>query len=129
VSLLAITFASLPRLALPVAGSATMTGCTCGERGSAVVFDAATVEREPAIVVAGDVCNAESVVCLHRDAKDRCDTFWIVPIKEGRCIFTARFSDRTEIEEAIDYDVDGEYPCRGNVRPRHDHVTRINSGT
>jgi hypothetical protein len=124
-TVVAITVAWLPRLAVPL----TATGCVCGERGSAVEFDAATVERQPEIVVEGDACNAKSVECMHRDAKDRCDVFWIDPIKEGRCIFSARFSDGTRIEEAIDYELDGKYPCRGNVRPRHDHVTRIYSGS
>lgn len=115
----------LPRLAVPVAAA----GCGCPERGSAVELDAATVERAPAIVVDGDACNAESVTCLHRDAKDRCDTLWIEPLGPGQCLFSARFPDGTRIEEVIDYELDDEYPCRGNVRRRHDHVTRIYSGS
>lgn len=118
----------LPRVAVSIA-PLTMTGCECGERGSAVLFDARTVERQPEIVVDGEACNARSVLCVHRDAKDRCDTFWIDPIREGRCIFSARFSDGTRIEEAIDYELDDSYPCRGNVRPRQDHVTKIYSGS
>jgi len=124
---LAIAWA--PRLAVPAAAPVMLTGCGCPERGSAVVFDAATVERQPQIVVSGEACNAASVVCMHRDAQDRCDTFWIEPLREGRCIFSARFSDGTAIEDAIDYELDTEYPCRGNLRPRPDHVTRIYSGT
>jgi hypothetical protein len=94
-----------------------------------VVLDAATVEREPTIFVEGNACNAKSVECMHWDAKGRCDTFWIVPTNEGRCIFAARFSDGTSIEDVIEYDLDGEWPCRGNVRPRHEHITRIISKT
>lgn len=127
IALGAVAVAWLPRLTVSTAAPVVMTACGCPERGSAVVFDAATVERQPEIVVQGEACNAASVECMHRDAQDRCDTFWIVPIREGRCIFSARFSDGTAIEDAIDYERDDEYPCRGNLRPRPDHVTRIYS--
>lgn len=118
-----------PRIAVPVAVPVATTACGCPERGSAVVFDAATMARQPAIVLEGEACNAQSLECMHRDGHDRCDTFWINPIREGRCIFSARFPDGTTIEDAIDYELDTEYPCRGNLRPRPDHVTRIHSGT
>ena len=36
-----------------------------------------------------------------------------------------RFPDGTRSDAAIDYELDGEYPCRGNIRPRHDGVTRL----
>ncbi|MDF2691971.1 MAG: hypothetical protein K0S65_354 [Labilithrix sp.] len=124
---LAIGLVWIGRLAMPVGAPALLSGCACGERGSAVVFDEATVEREPAVYVEGEACNTASVVCMHRDAKDRCDTFWIDPIREGRCVFSARFADGSRLEEAIEYDRDDEYPCRGNVRPRHDGLTRIRS--
>ena len=120
---LVITWA--PRIAAPIA----LGGCSCPEDGSAVVFDVATVEREPQIVVSGEACNPQSVECMHRDVHDRCDTFWIVPTGPGRCLFSARFSDGTSIEDAIDYVADEEYPCRGNLRPRPQHVTHISSET
>jgi hypothetical protein len=90
-----------------------------------VILEAATVERQPEIVVGGEACNAQSIDCMHRDAQGRCDTFWIDPLREGRCVFTARFSDGTALAETIDFDLDGEWPCRGNIRPRHDHVPRM----
>jgi hypothetical protein len=129
VPLLAIAAAWLPRVAIPLAAPIGAVGCTCPERGSPVIFDEATVAREPTIFVEGDACDAKSVECMHRDAKDRCDTFWIVPTNEGQCVFSARFPDGTSIESVIDYNLDGEWPCRGNVRPTHEHVARVNSKT
>jgi hypothetical protein len=116
------------RIVLPAAAPATLTGCSCAERGSPVVLDEAVVEREPTITVGGEACNAKSVTCLGRDAKDRCNTFWIDPTSEGRCVFAVDFADGKRLEAAIDYELDGEYPCRGNIRPRHDGITRITGG-
>ncbi len=128
VALSVVALAWAPRVALPVAAPALVTGCNCPDRGSAVVLDATAVERQPQIVVSGEACNAKSVECMHRDAQDRCDTFWIVPTDEGRCSFSARFPDGSALEHEIDYVVDDEYPCRGNIRARGPDVTRLGFG-
>jgi len=122
----------LPRLAIAPITTAGTAGCACGERGSPMIFDAATVERNPRVEVSGEACNAQSVECMHRDDRDRCDTFWIVPLRAGVCRISVQFDDNgktTAIEDQVDYVDDTKYPCRGNVRPVHDStITRINSG-
>lgn len=117
----ALTLAWFPRIAIPL----TTTACSCPEAGSAVILEPATLERNPVLGVGGEACTPEDVECMHRDARDRCDVYWITPRGEGRCLVQARFSDGTHLSSTIDYDLDGEYPCRGNVRPRVDGVTRL----
>lgn len=130
VSVLALVATALPRFALPVALPLATVGCNCQDDGSAVAFDRATTERSPQLVVTGDACSARSLECMHRDDADRCDVFWIVPERPGHCVFTARFDDGTAMEAAFDYEFDGEWPCRGSIRP-HDggRVVRFNSGS
>lgn len=118
-----------PRIALSVGAPVMIAGCQCAERGVPVVLDEATVAREPAVSVSGVACEPADVVCMHRGSGDRCDVFWIEPKREGLCVFSVRFPDGTAIDRVIDFDEDGEYPCRGNVRPRTDQVTRIDSET
>lgn len=101
------------------------SGCQCGERGTAVVVDAAVVKRDPKLGVSGEACSPSNVVCQHRDAADRCDTYWIEPDRQGSCRVTVTFADGSGFDETIDFDEDESYPCRGNVRPRRDGVTRI----
>lgn len=115
----------LPRLVvLPIATA----GCQCSERGAAVVLDASLVAREPKISISGAACPSSGVVCQHRDDQDRCDVFWIEPEREGVCQLTASFADGTAEVETIDFDRDDEYPCRGNVRPRHDGIGHLGGG-
>ncbi|MBX3219801.1 MAG: hypothetical protein KF795_04730 [Labilithrix sp.] len=126
----AVTALALGRLALAtVAVPAAVSGCTCGEHGSAVELDRASIEREPQIAVAGEACDATSLSCARHDTQGRCEVYWITPTREGQCVVSARFSDDTQIEEAIEYHADSQYPCRGYIRPRHDHVTRFYSKT
>ena len=63
----------------PRAAPLALTACQCPPRGTAVVYDEATTEREPTFSVSGPACEAKDVVCQHRDPKDRCDVFWIEP--------------------------------------------------
>ncbi|MCW5834886.1 MAG: hypothetical protein KIS78_20970 [Labilithrix sp.] len=125
-----VTIVALGRLAVAtVVVPAAVTGCTCGQHGSAVELDRASVERRPIIAVEGGACDATSVSCARHDTTGRCEVYWITPTREGRCTISARFSDDTQMEDEIEYHADSEYPCRGYIRPRHDHVTRFYSKT
>jgi len=121
-----VVAASVARLVIvPTTLAATTSGCQCAERGTAVVLDAPVAARSPKVGVRGEACSPSNVSCQHRDASDRCDVYWIEPDRQGLCVFTVELADGPAFEETIDFDEDNEYPCRGNVRPRRDGVTRI----
>ncbi len=110
----------LPRMTVPLATSS----CACGERGSAIVLEPSTIAR-PHVLSLGGACNGESAECMREDAEHRCEILWIVPTNEGRCTVTARFADGSTSEHTVEYALDGEYPCRGNIRPVRDEVGRL----
>jgi hypothetical protein len=120
-----IVFALFTRAPVAASIAVATSGCQCAERGTAVILDTEVVARDPKFGVGGEACSPRSVVCQHRDAADRCDTYWIEPERQGLCRVTVTFADGSGFDETIDFDEDEKYPCRGNVRPRRDGVTRI----
>ena len=104
---------------LPPAGATV--ACNCAETGSPVVLTAATIARNPQIELAGDA----KVLCVQRNPDDHCTTFWIVPTRAGTVTFTVVFDDGTRLSDTTEYVYDTEYPCRDNIRPVHDKVTRL----
>lgn len=111
---LALLLAFLPPAAATLA-------CNCPETGSPVELSYATVARDPKVSLSGDA----RLECVRRDTADRCSAYWIVPQTKGSVTFTLHFDDGTTSADTIEYVDDTEYPCRGNIRPVHDHVTSL----
>ncbi|MBX3230429.1 MAG: hypothetical protein KIT84_03155 [Labilithrix sp.] len=105
---------------LPPAAATTLA-CNCAETGSPVEIASSTLDREPELRLTGDA----RLECMRRDKANRCDVYWIVPAKAGTVTIALDFPDGVRVEDVIEYGTDDAYPCRGNIRPVHDHITRF----
>lgn len=97
------------------------TACNCPDEGSYAELSAASMAKDPKIEVSGDA----KIECMHRNERDQCDGFWIVPASAGTVTVTLHFSDGTSASDSIEYLRDGHYPCRGDLRPVRDKVIRL----
>lgn len=115
----------MKRLALVLAFLPSATAelaCNCPDEGSAIELATATVARKPVVTVTAG--NA-TLQCVERTDADECSTFWIVPHAAGTVTVTATFPDGTSESDSLEYIHDGHYPCRGDLRPVHDHITHF----
>ena len=101
---------------LPPAATATLA-CNCPDEGSAIELS------KPANVAV--TAGAATLQCVERSNADRCTTFWIVPHAPGDVTVTATYPDGTTADDTIAYRHDGTYPCRGDLRAVHDHITHF----
>lgn len=106
---------------LPPAASASLA-CNCPDEGSDIEIATSSLPKKPVITVtAGDA----SLQCVERTDQNQCYSFWIVPHAAGNVTVTATFADGTSASDTIEYIHDGHYPCRGDLRPIHDHITHF----
>lgn len=111
---LALLLAFLPPASVTLA-------CNCPDEGSYAEIIPESAAKEPQIAIGGDA----RIECMHRNARDYCDGFWIIPGSAGTVTVTLQFSDGTVKSDSIEYIHDGTYPCRGDLRPVHDHASRL----
>lgn len=111
---LALLLAFLPPAASTVA-------CSCPETGSPVEISPAALARDPRIELTGKA----RLECVRRDRAERCDVYWIVPEEPGTVTVALRYPDGLQVEDVIEFGTDDAYPCRGNIRPVRDHITRF----
>lgn len=119
-SLLAAT--SIAAFAAPIA---LTTACQCRENGSPIVISDELVRENLALTAEGSACTTSDLECMQRDKENRCQVYWIVARAEGRCVVTLDLGDGKRLEDVIDYGLDRDYPCRGDITTEHRHVTRF----
>jgi len=105
---------------LPAGATGTLA-CNCPDPGSYVEIEPATLAKNPSVEFKGDV----TWECEHRGAGDKCDGYWLTPHSTGTATVILHFPDGTSASDSVDYLYDGHYPCRGDLRPVTDHVSRL----
>jgi hypothetical protein len=106
---------------------ALATACQCRDNGSPIILDDEAVRQKLVVTAEGPACDTSKLECMQRDAEDRCQVYWIVPRSQGRCIVSLHLGDGRRIEEVIDYGLDEDYPCRGEITTEHRHVTHFSA--